>query len=282
MTFEINKLDAPLGARIDGIDLSQPLDQETAAEIRDALHEYIVLYFPEQTFSPEEQLGFARALGPVRIREMPEDYVIPDSSREVPGIAYVSNIRNEAGEPIGVIPDGEMWFHHDTCYTPAPDLYTMLYAIDVPTQGGNTMWANMRLAWETLPDELKQALEGRKSLNVYDYAVDKAPDLANLDNIEHAWNPAVAIHPATGRKAIFVNRLMSCRLEGMDDSESARVLNAVFEHFEQRQFIYEHPWKPGDFIIWDNLSCTHARTHFERSEARRLRRCKVNGAPLAA
>ena len=282
MNFRITKLDAPLGARIDGMDLSSPLDAATAAQIRDALHEHIVLLFPEQSFGPKEQLAFARALGPVRIREMPADYVIPDSSRELPGIVYVSNIRNQSGEPIGIIPDGEMWFHHDTCYTAAPDLYTMLYAIDVPAQGGNTMWANMRLAWETLPDTLKQAIEGRKALNVYDYAVDAPPDISSLDKVEHAWNPAVATHPATGQKAVFVNRLMSCRLEGMDESESARILNAVFEHCEQRRFVYEHAWKPGDFIIWDNLSSTHARTHFEQGDARRLRRCKVNGSELAA
>ena len=280
MNFTLTKLDASLGARIEGMDLSRPLLPETAAAIRAALHEHIVLLFPDQTFDAAAQLRFAQALGPVRIRQMPDDYVIPESSRDVPGIAYVTNLRDEAGTPVGIIPDGEMWFHHDTCYTEAPDLYTMLYAIDVPSAGGHTMWANMRLAWETLPDNLKAALDGRKALNVYDYAVDAPPDLSHLANIEHAWNPAVAVHPVTGKKAIFVNRLMSCRLEGLDEGESTRILNAVFAHFEQPEFVYEHAWRPGDFIIWDNLSSTHARTHFERSDARRLRRSKVNGSPL--
>ena len=281
MTIALTPTGAALGARVTGIDLSQELQPETVEELRAIIHEHIVVVFPGQAFSPHDQLRFARYLGPTKQRKLPDDYEIPKSSREVPGIAYVSNIRDEDGKIDGVIPDGEMWFHHDTCYKPEPDRFTMLYGVKIPRKGGNTMWANMVKAWETLPDELKIKLKGRKALNVYDYATMGQPDLAGLEAMEHAWQPAMVPHPVTGRKALFVNRLMSCRLEGVDDAEGREILNAVFDHAEQRDFIYEHAWTVGDFVIWDNLSCTHARTHFDLGDDRRLRRCKVNGTVLA-
>ncbi|MBT5048124.1 MAG: TauD/TfdA family dioxygenase [Rhodospirillaceae bacterium] len=280
MTITITSTDAALGARVTGIDLSQELAPETVEELRAIIHEHLVVVFPDQDFSPEEQLRFAEYLGPVARRKLPEDYDIPDSSREVPGIVYVSNIRTDDGKVDGVIPDGEMWFHHDTCYKPEPDRFTMLYGVTVPNNGGHTMWANMVRAWETLPDDLKAALKGRKALNVYDYATIERPDLSDLDKVEHAWQPAVVTHPVTGRDALFVNRLMSCQLDGLDDAEGLKILNAVFDHAEQRQFIYEHAWSVGDFVIWDNLACTHARTHFDLGDDRRLRRSKVGGAAL--
>jgi len=282
MTVTLTPTGAALGVRVTGIDLSQELAPEMVEELRAILHEHIVLVFPGQDFSPHDQLRFARYFGPAKQRKLPDGYEIPKSSREVPGIVYVSNVRDEDGKIDGVIPDGEMWFHHDTCYKPEPDRYTMLYAVQVPRKGGHTLWANMVKAWETLPDDLKGKLEGRKALNVYDYATIERPDLTRLGDIEHAWQPAVVTHPVTGRKALFVSRLMSCRLDGMEDAESTEILNAVFDHAEQREFIYEHAWKVGDFVIWDNLSCTHARTHFDLGDDRRLRRCKVNGTALAA
>lgn len=282
MTITVTPTGAALGARVTGLDLRQELAPESVEELRAIIHEHIVVVFPEQNFSPEEQLRFAEYLGPVARRKLPDDYDVPESSRDVPGIAYVSNMRDASGKVDGVIPDGEMWFHHDTCYKPEPDRFTMLYAVKVPSNGGHTMWANMYQAWETLPNDLKTALNGRKALNVYDYATIERPDLDDLENVEYAWQPTVVTHPATGRDALFVNRLMTCRLEGMGDAESLEILHAVFDHAEQRKFVYEHPWSVGDFGIWDNLACTHARTHFELGDDRRLRRSKVGGTVLAA
>jgi taurine dioxygenase len=280
MTITITPTGASLGATVTGIDLSTALTPETVAQLQNVLDAHIVAIFPNQDFSPEEQLRFAEYFGPVARRKLPDAYEIPPSSREVPGIAYVSNVRMADGRIDGVIPDGEMWFHHDTCYKPEPDLYTMLYGLKAPKKGGHTMWANMYAAWETLNEDIKSALRGRKALNVYDYATIARPDLSKLEDVEHAWQPAVVTHPSTGREALFVSRLMTCRLEGLDDAESQEILNAVFEHSEQRRFVYEHPWSVGDFVIWDNLACTHARTHFDLGDERRLRRCKVGGTAL--
>jgi taurine dioxygenase len=282
VTVKVTPLSSALGAEISGIDLSQTLEPPTVAAIRSALWDNFVLLFRDQKFSAEDQLRFAECLGPVARRKYPDGYKAPATSKLTPGIAYVSNLRDENNVPVGIIPDGEMWFHHDTCYKPEPDRCTMLFAIEVPETGGHTMWANMAKAWETLPPALKQALDGRRALNVYDYAVNGRPDLTRLDSVEHAWHPAVVPHPESGRKALFVNRLMTVLLDGMSEAESRAVLEPVFDHAEQRTLIYEHRWEPGDFIVWDNLSCTHARTHFATGDHRVLRRCKVSGTQLVS
>jgi len=252
--MKVTPLDAPLGARITGLDFREIPDEALAADIRAVIHKHQVAIFPRQTFNAKQQLAFTHALGPVRKRELPNDYVVPASSSETPG----------------------------TCYTDTPDKFTMLCALAVPKNGGNTMWCNMYQAWETMPEALKQMIRGKKALSVYDYATIAKPDLDNLDQIEKAWQPCVVSHPQTGRDALFVNRLMTCQLEGLSIEESAIVLDPIFDHAEQRQFVYEHQWTIGDFIIWDNLAVTHARTHFEIGDDRRLRRSKVSGDKLVA
>ena len=278
--MHITPFKAPLGARIEGLDLALPISEALSSELRELIHKHQVVLFPQQSFTAAEQLNLAKTLGPVRSRKLPDSYFSPKSSDDTPGIAYVSNIRDSNGIPTGIIPDGEMWFHHDTCYTEEPDKFTMLYAIEVPKHGGNTRWANMYAAWNTLPSHLKKEIEDKRGLNVYDYATIERPDLKSLEKIEHAWQPAVITHPHTNHRALFVNRLMTCQIEGLDETESFSLLEPIFDHIEQDQFIYEHTWRPGDFIIWDNLSTVHARTHFELSDKRRLRRCKVSGETL--
>ena len=280
--MEVIPLDQPLGARVTGLDFRVAPNKKLAAQIREIIHAHQVVIFPNQTFNAKQQLTFTKALGPIRKRALPADYIVPTSSYDTPGIAYVSNIRDENGEPTGVIPDGEMWFHHDTCYTDKPDKFTMLFAIAVPKIGGNTMWCNMYQAWESMPEKLKSSIRGRKALSVYDYATIEKPNLDNLENIEKAWQPCIIRHPETGREALFVNRLMTCQIEGLTIEESTKILDPIFQHSEQQKFVYEHQWKVNDFVIWDNLAVTHARTHFERTDDRRLRRSKVSGDALVA
>jgi len=280
-TLTVTPLSDALGAEIGGVDLAAELDPATAAAIKQALAEHIVLLFRGQDFGPEDQLRFARYLGPVADRPKPAGYLTPESSSRNPGIAFVSNIRDEDGKPIGVIPDGEMWFHHDTSYKETPDRATMLFAIEVPESGGHTMWANMYRAYDSLPAETRRALEGKLVLNVYDYAVTGQVDLGDgpIDS-EHARHPVVTTHPVTGKKALFVSRLMSVRLEGMEKAESDAVLATCFDHAERPDIVYRHQWRPGDFIVWDNLASTHARTDFPMAARRLLRRCKVSGEAL--
>ena len=189
----------------------------------------------------------------------------------------ISNIR-EDGKQIGALPDGEMQFHTDQCHQEQPAMATMLYSVEVPSVGGNTLFANAYRAYETLPHELKRRIEGRKALNAYDYDAAATRRGTKLrEGIPHYWHPIVRTHPATGRKALFVNRLMTVAIEGLSDEEGEAVLNKLFDHQERREFIYEHVWRVNDLLIWDNRCTLHARTDFSDRERRLMRRVAIKG-----
>ena len=178
----------------------------------------------------------------------------------------VTNIRKD-GVPIGSLPDGEMFFHHDKCYAPEPDWGTMLYAIEVTREGGHTLFANMYEAWETLADDLKARIEGRKVLHIYKYLPTERVDLGEgMDRHDHCWQPAVVRHPRSGRRALYVNELMTALVEGYAEEESRKLLDAVIDHVKAVGVIYEHVWKPGDLVMWDNWCTMHARTDFPRDQ----------------
>ena len=155
---------------------------------------------------------------------------------------------------------------------------SMLYAIEIPSRGGNTRYANCFKAYEALPEDIKRVLKGKRALNAYDY--DGAPTLraeALPDGVKRFAHPIVRTHPVTGRKSLYVNRLMTWCIVGMPAQESRELLDYLFDHQERPEFVYEHKWIPGDLILWDNRSCLHARTDFDPNERRRLRRVTVNG-----
>jgi taurine dioxygenase len=155
----------------------------------------------------------------------------------------------------------------------------MLYAIEVPSKGGNTLFSNCYKAWETLPDDVKFRLDGKMAMYVYDYENNPTHRGSVIrEGVPHHAHPAVRVHPATGRKALYVNRLMTDHIIGMDKAESDELLNFVFDHVEKPEFIYEHVWTPGDLLIWDNRSSLHARTDFSPAERRMLRRIVIQRA----
>jgi taurine dioxygenase len=197
--------------------------------------------------------------------------------RNHPAVMLISNIR-EDGKPIGALPDGEMHFHTDQCHQEQPAMASMLYAIEVPRAGGNTLFANGYKAYEMLPDALKLRIAGRKALNAYDYdtaAMKRGTRLA--DGVPSCVHPVVRTHPATGRKALYVNRLMTMRIEGLPADESDELLDTLFAHQERREFVYEHVWRPGDLLMWDNRCTLHARTDFSPDERRLMRRVTILG-----
>ena len=155
---------------------------------------------------------------------------------------------------------------------------SMLYALEIPSTGGDTLFANAYLAYETLPDALKQKIEGRKALNAYDYDNASTKRGTRLrEGIPSYWHPIVRTHPATGRKALYVNRLMTIAIEDMPEAESTALLEALFDHQEQPKFVYEHVWKPYDVLLWDNRCTLHARTDFSAAERRLMRRLTILG-----
>jgi taurine dioxygenase len=188
----------------------------------------------------------------------------------------ISNIR-EDGKPIGALPDGEMQFHTDQCHQERPAMASMLYAIEVPSSGGNTLFSNCYLAYETLPSDIRRRIDGRKALNAYDYDNSATRRGQLAEGVPSYAHPVVRTHPATGRKALYVNRLMTVRIEGLPEAESEDLLELLFAHQERREFIYEHVWRPGDLLMWDNRCTLHARTDFSPAERRLMRRVTILG-----
>jgi len=180
----------------------------------------------------------------------------------------VSNIR-ENGKLIGSLPDGEMHFHSDQCYLEKPAKGTFLYAMEIPSQGGDTLFLNMYRAYEMLPAALRERVDGRKALNAYLYdSTTRERNAAKIDLSVHPHfvQPIVRTHTDTRRKALYVNRLMTRSIEGMEEDAGGALLDALFAHIEQDQFIYAHHWRVGDLILWDNRCTLHARTDFTDKE----------------
>lgn len=272
--LEIKPLSPAIGIEVLGVDLAQPLDDSTFARIRRGWEENCIALFRGQSFDELAQVDFARRLGPLGTVVNDHD---PLKRGGHPAVLYVSNIRVD-GKLTGILPDGEMFFHSDTCYLERPAMASMLYAMEVPKVGGHTLYANGFRAYETLPEEMKRRLAGRIALNVYDYEANPTHRAATLPpGVKQYAHPVIRTHPPTGRKALYVNRLMTWSILDMPADESRDILEFLFDHQEQQRFVYEHDWRPGDVILWDNRSCLHARTDFDPGERRRLRRVTVLG-----
>lgn len=269
--FHTRPLSSALGAEIIGVDLREEIDGARFAQILDAWHENLVILLRDQELTEEDQVRFAARFGP------PATIHTKQFVRTHPAVMLISNIR-EDGKPIGALPDGEMQFHSDQCHQERPAMASMLYAIEVPSKGGNTLFANAYTAYESLPDSIKRRIDGRLALNAYDY--DSAATKRGENVSESApchVHPVVRTHPATGRKALYVNRLMTRRIEGLPPEESNELLKLLFDHQERPEFIYVHVWRPGDLLMWDNRCTLHARTDFSADERRLLRRVTILG-----
>lgn len=250
------------------------------AQIVDAFSEHLVILFRDQELTEEQQLHFAGYLGEIGRRSLPPDQW-PEGRDHNPAIMLISNIR-EKGKLVGSLPDGELWFHHDMCYVEVPPKATLLYAVEVPAQGGNTRFANMYKAYDALSDAVKEKISGQKALQIYDYKTTEKVDLeGDISQIAHYLQPVAITHPVTKRKALYVNPLITARIEGLPTQESDALLEELLGFTENPEIIYEHRWRPGDLLMWDNLSSCHARTDFPSSERRLLKRCTLLGASLS-
>jgi taurine dioxygenase len=283
MDIVVTPLSPACGAHISGVDLTRPLLPGAVAAIKDAWGKHLVLVFRGQSISEEQQLRFACYFGDLgRRKKAPEPLRgraegIYQTNEKV---LLVSNIKVD-GAPIGAFGEGEFWFHIDSGYTARPYKYTFLHALELPSTGGNTMFSNMYKAYEAVPAALKQKLRGKKALHIHEYKRSEKADISgDISGVPHYYHPVFITHPETGRKTLFVDRLMTARIEGFEPSESDKILEELYAIGERRDFIYEHVWQPGDFLMWDNRCTIHARTDFPKDERRLLRRCTVEGEPL--
>lgn len=275
-TITVTPLSPAIGAEVAGVDLRAALDADTAALIRRAWLDHLVLLFRGQKLDQEDLVRFVTCFGKPAQRSSPKDEQTRGQARLHPKIMLISNIR-ENGEPIGSLPDGELDFHHDMMFREVPGKASALYAIEVPTQGGNTLFANNYAGYETLSDELRRRFEGRRAFHRYNFGSAQRGDGKGTRALAESIHPIFRTHPETGRKAIYVNRLMTEYVVGMPRAESDALLARLFDHAERREFVYEHVWRVGDVVIWDNRCSMHARTDFPSTERRLMWRSTVEG-----
>src|SRR3984893_3149638 len=279
----VTPLSRPGGGEIRGVDLTRELSAATVRAIKQAWGKHLVVVFRGQSITQDQQLRFASYFGnlgnrrkaPEQLRSRAEG-VRQDNEK----VLLVSNIKVD-GKPIGAFGEGEFWFHIDSGYTPRPYKYTFLYALELPSCGGNTMFSNMYKAYEAVPAALKEKLKGKTALHIHEYnRAKQANSSGDISGIPHHAQPIFITSPDTGRKTLFVDRLMTTRIEGVSQDESDAILDQLYDIGERREFIFEHVWQLGDFLMWDNRCTIHARTDFPKQERRLLRRCTVEGEPL--
>jgi taurine dioxygenase len=268
--LRVKPLCSVIGAEVQGVDLRDPIGDTLKQQLHDVWHEHLVILMRNQQLDEDSQVRFAETFGQPAPVSSGRSF-----SQKHASVMMISNIR-ENGEPIGALPDGEMHFHTDQCHQELPAKATILYAMEIPSKGGDTLFANAYAAYETLPEDLKSRIIGRRALNAYEK--DTTQRSTSYDNAGASyWHPIVRTHPATGRKALYVNRLMTREIEGLSRKESDDILEFLFDHQEQPRFVYAHSWRPGDVVMWDNRCSLHARTDFSAGERRLLRRVTILG-----
>nr|WP_254209213.1 TauD/TfdA family dioxygenase [Burkholderia multivorans] len=277
--FEIVPFDAPLGAEVVGIDLSQPLDADAFARIRRAHLDHHVLVFRDQRITPDEHVAFSRRFGPLQTHVL-HQFALPGH----PEVLIVSNIV-ENGKPIGLGDAGYFW-HSDLSYKRRPSLGSLLHAQELPAEGGDTLFANMHLAWDTLPAALRRAVEGRRAEHTYlaRYAELQArspwrPNLSaeQIAQVEPVVHPVVRTHPETGRRALFVSEHFTTRIVGLPDDESRALLDELFAHSVRAEHQYRHRWRDHDLVFWDNRSLLHLAAGTPDHLRRKLYRTTIEG-----
>ena len=281
--IEVRPRSPVMGAEVRGADLSQPLDEQTFCEILDAFHRHMLLVFPDQHLDEGQQVAFSRRFGELQIHVL-EQY----RHRRHPEIYVLSNVDAATGRTTGTHPDkGTLVWHSDLSFVPRPALATALYGIEVPAAGGDTLYADMCAAYDALDEETKKRLAKMKAvhdINVSRVRAGEAPmserQRAEAPPVEH---PAVRIHPATGRKVLYVSRHAS-HIAGMPHAESDALLERLQAHATSERFVYRHRWRARDLVIWDNRCTMHCATPYDPGAERRvMHRTVVKGdAPVPA
>lgn len=280
MEFNVRPLASGLGAEVIGLDMSEPIDEQTQARLRQAWLQHLVLLFRDQHLTPQDLIAFSRRFATPHTHE---NYETELRHPDHPEILIVKS-REVAGRNTRF---GEQW-HSDMSFTTRPALASVLYARRMPPVGGDTCWANMYLAYETLSKPLQKFLEGLEVVHDLNHGKthqDRPFDLlaASRRRNPAVRQPAVRVHPETGRKALFVSEWACPQFVGMTKEESQPILEMLFRHSTQPQFQFRQQWKSNDLLIWDNRCTIHlALGDYADFSQRELLRTSLVGEPSGA
>ena len=248
--IEVAPVAGALGAEVAGVDIAHPLDDAVVAEIRRALLDYLVLFFHGQRLTPHQQLAFAQRFG------VPMEYPQLKRLPDCPLITPVVKLEHER------VNFGGIW-HSDTTYLEHPPMASMLYAVEIPPHGGDTLFANQYLAYETLSETFRRMLDGLIGINssLKADASRTREDRLRAAGVESkvlvGEHPVVRTHPETGRKALFVNVGHTTHFRGFSEDESRPLLEYLFRHQIRPEFTCRFRWQPGSLAFWDNRCTQH-------------------------
>ncbi|MBS0549649.1 MAG: TauD/TfdA family dioxygenase [Proteobacteria bacterium] len=277
MSIAVRPLSHALGAEIQNVDLAQPLSNSEFDQIHRTFLEKGILLFRKQQITREQHIAFSRRFG-----ELDRHDSLPrDRHPDYPELLLVTNIPEKDGTQSASKYTGQLW-HSDLSFTLEPSLGSLLRGITIPPVGGDTMFTNMYMAYDTLSDGMKKMIEPlhgihtgkRKLLDIH----------AEHEREQNKLNPPIAqplvrVHPETGRKALYVGEKVSC-LAGMTPEESKPIIDYLVRHATRPQFVYRHQWQQDDIILWDNRCTMHvALGDYADGEIRHLERTTVKGTP---
>src|SRR5258708_6629688 len=268
-----------VGAEIFGLDLSNGLDDSDVSELRAALNKYGVIFFRDQTISPEQQIAFAERFGTININRF---------FKAAPGYPQIAEVRKEPTQKTNI---GGGW-HTDHSYDQIPALGSILLAREVPPRGGDTMFASMGLAYEALSDGLKKTLGSLRAVHSSRHvfgakSLQSSPDrqgrLVNPElATQDAVHPVVISHPETGRPTLYVNSNFTTHFEGWTERESKPLLEFLYGHASRPEFQTRFTWEEGSIAFWDNRATWHYALNDYQGERRLMHRITIEGVPLEA
>lgn len=277
--LNIRPFDGPLGAEIIGLDLNRPVSDSNIAQIRAALVQNCLVVLRNQRITPDQHVAFSRRFGPLQVHVLNHFHLT-----QHPEILIVSNVV-ENGKPIGLVDAGADW-HSDLSYMPVPSLGSLLHSQELPTEQGDTLYANMFKAYETLPADVKKIIDGRTAIHSYVYRYHRLQKLSpwradltqkQIDEVPPVEHPVVRTHPESGRKALFVSEGFTSHIVGLPQDESDALLKFLHEHTIRANNVYTHKWRAHDIVFWDNRSTVHYAAITPQHLRRTLYRTTVEG-----
>lgn len=278
MSIELIRIEDGFALEAKGTPIWSDLKDEDIRILDQALSEHGVIIFRRQSLSESELVEFSSRFG------QPDKIVRKDwASTSHAEITRISNMKNANGIPIGGLGSGELEWHTDQSYMPCPATGAVLYAVEVPANGPNTMWANLALAYDALPAATKTFLEDKRGIFSYAKRVSAYDQETTPEEVRRktpdVLHPIVTQHPETGRKALYLDPATTIGIDGMSVSEGMTLLDDLAEHAASAEFVYRHEWQVGDVIMWDNGFLLHRRDAFETNQNRLLKRTTIRLAP---
>lgn len=278
--MHVNALSDVCGAEIVGFDCGGDIDAATFAAVRQAFLDHSVLVFRDQKLTPEQHVAFSKRWGDINGHILTQ-YLLPG----YPELLVVSNKKDDDGEPLGIEDAGRYW-HTDVSYEAVPPMGSLLYGLEIPPSGGDTLFASQYRAYDNLPADLQERVSSLKARHRFNYVQIQATEDSTRKPLTDeqkkqlvgAVHPVIRIHPDTGRKALYVNPGFTESLIGVDEKESQGLLDTLFGYATDPAVIYRHRWQPRDLVFWDNRCLMHHATPYPADSIRHMNRTTVAGS----